>query len=93
MSYLITEMLFLLLVTAVLGIIVGWLVKASLAARHDREQEEAWRRELRRSDARAGNLKNQLAEAFLVEHRLRDELSRTEAAVAEEIFDGGWEEF
>ncbi len=79
MRYLITEMLFFLLVTAVLGIIVGWLARALLAARREREHEHAWRRELRRSDARAGNLKNQLAEAFLVEQRLRDELSQSEA--------------
>ncbi len=78
MSYLITEMFFFLLVSAVLGVIVGWLARGLLGARRARLQEESFRRELRRSEARAGNLKNQLAEAFLVEQRLREELSRSE---------------
>ncbi len=81
MSYLITEMLFFLLVTAVLGAITGWLAKGLLASRRHRLHEETWRRELRRSEARAGNLKNQLAESFLVEERLREEV-RHSAAVA-----------
>lgn len=84
MSYLITEIFFSLMVTAVLGILVGWLAKSLLAARQARRREESFRRELRRSEARAGNLKSQLAEAFLVEERLRDELSRSEATPSAE---------
>lgn len=76
MLYLIAEMLFYLLVTAVLGALVGWLAKATLAARREHQRKEASQRRLRQSEARAGNLKNQLAEAALVEGRLRDELSR-----------------
>ncbi len=84
MFYLIVEMLFFLAVTAVLGVIVGWLAKGLLAARNQRLQHETWRREIRRSEARAGNLKNQLAEAFLVEERLRQELNEFEATVPRE---------
>ncbi len=85
MGYLITEMSFSLLVTAVLAILVGWLAKGWLAWRRLQAEEKKWRLELRRSDARAGNLKNQLAEAFLVEERLRDELSQAEAPAAEGV--------
>ena len=76
MSYLIIEMLFYLLVTAVLGLLAGGLARDLMGSRRRRAQEEAWRRQLRQSEARAGNLKNQLAEAFLVEERLRADLGR-----------------
>ncbi len=76
MLYLIVQMLFSLLVAAALGALAGWLAKGVLAARRD----EVWRRELRHSEARAGNLKNQLAEASLVEDRLREELRGLEEA-------------
>ncbi len=70
MFYLVSQILFNLLVAAALGALAGWLAKGVLAQRRD----EVWRRELRRSEAGAGKLKNQLAEAHLVEDRLREEL-------------------
>ncbi len=84
MGYLIAEMSFALLVTAILGILVGWLAKGLLAWRRQQAEEKNWRLELRRSEARAGDLKNQLAEASLVEERLRDELSQAAVPVTED---------
>ncbi len=85
MLYLIAELLGSLFVASALGAIVGWLAKAMLAAR----REQVWRRELRHSEARAGNLKNQLAEAKLVEERLREDVRGLEAAGAGAGSSGG----
>ncbi len=84
MGYLIAQMLLSLLVAAALGALVGWLAKGALVAR----REDVWRRELRRSESRAGNLKNQLAEASLVEGRLREELQALKEVGTRSTADG-----
>ena len=80
MLYLITQMLFCLLVAAAFGGIVGWLARELLAARGRHRSEDAWRERLRQSEARAGGFKNQLAEVKQKEENLRSELRLAEDA-------------
>lgn len=74
MSYLIAEIFLGLLVTAGLSAVAAWLAAELLARRRLAKHEEQWQQRQRRSDARAGDFKNQLAEARQTEETLRAEL-------------------
>ena len=74
MAYLITQILFFMLVAAALGLGVGWLVRDLVADRQRRLREQYWRRQLRQSESQAGTYKNQLTEARQTGEQLREEL-------------------
>ncbi len=74
MAYLITQILFFLIVAVALGLGAGWLVRDLVAERHRRLREQYWRRRLRQSESQAGTYKNQLTEARQTGEQLREEL-------------------